>query len=92
MGATEEEREELDRLGEELGRLDEELGRPEELDRLDEELGLPVVRGDILDDPELPKPVLVPPDPPLPLPLRRWEVVVLKVVGLSVRLLITEAT
>ena len=63
--------EELVDRPEELGRLDdEELGRPEELGRLDEELGLPVVRGDILDDPELPKPVLPPPklcpEPPLP--------------------------
>ena len=72
-GAEQEEREELGRLEEELGRLEEELDRlgveleREELDRLDEELGLPVVRGDIRDDdPELPKPVLVPPPPPLP--------------------------
>ena len=82
---------------EELGRLEEELGRPEELDRLDEdrldeEVGLPVVRGDI-DEPEEPKPVREPPIPPLlPPPERRWAALVLKVVGLSVRLLITEAT
>ena len=77
-----EEREELGRLDEELLGVPNvpELGRPEELDRLDEEpdrleeeLGLPVVRGDILDDPELPKPVLLPPKlvPPPPLPDRR---------------------
>ena len=94
-GAEEEERDELGRLDEELGRLAEELGRPEELERLDEELGLPVVRGDmrLLLEPEEPKPVLLPPIPPLPPPPEsRWEVVVLKLVGLSVKLLITVAT
>ena len=82
----------------ELGRLDEEPVRlDEEPVRLDEDLELPVVRGDILDDPDeepKPDPVLPPPKPDLEPPLddRRWEVVVLKLVGLSVRLLITEAT
>ena len=99
--AVVEEREEREELELELGLLKTlELGRPEELElELDrpEELGLPVVRGDILDDPdEDPKPVpVLPPLKPVlepPLPDRRWAVLVLKLVGLAVRLLITEAT
>tara|TARA_Y100000758_G_scaffold262410_1_gene201002 strand:+ start:125 stop:514 length:390 start_codon:yes stop_codon:yes gene_type:complete len=98
---TAEEREEREELELELGLLNTlELGRPEELELelgRPEELGLPVVRGDILDDPDedpKPVPVLPPPKPELepPLPDRRWAVLVLKLVGLSVRLLITEAT
>ena len=99
--AVVEEREEREELELELGLLKTlELGRPEELELelgRPEELGLPVVRGDILDDPdEDPKPVpVLPPLKPVlepPLPDRRWAVLVLKLVGLSVRLLITEAT
>ena len=64
--AVEEDRDELGLLEDELGRPDEELGRPDELERLDEELGLPVVRGDMVVDPEPPNPVLLPPLLPLP--------------------------